>query len=154
MENNMQSKQADKLIFFGLVLFLIGLIVGLFIHNMANPRMALSAHLEGVMNGMFLMILGLIWKRLILSKAMLTASYLLVIYGTFANLLAVLLAAATGFGKMMPIAGGKDGGGALEGIITFLLISLALCMIAVCTMVLVGYYRYMHSKSNTNKEVN
>lgn len=154
MENNMQSKQADKLIFFGLLLFLVGLVVGLFIHNMANPRMALSAHLEGVMNGMFLMILGLIWKRLMLSKALLTASYWLVIYGTFANLLAVLLAAATGFGKMMPIAGGKDGGETIEGIITFLLISLALCMIAVCIMVLMGYYRYMGSKNNTNKEIN
>ena len=51
METNTQTKQADNLIFLGLILFLLGLIIGLFVQNMANPRMALSAHLEAVMNG-------------------------------------------------------------------------------------------------------
>ena len=59
MVSNTQTKQAEKLIFLGLILFLVGLSVGLMVQNMANPRMALSAHLEGVMNGMFLVILGL-----------------------------------------------------------------------------------------------
>jgi len=56
----LQPKQADRLIFLGLLLFFLGLLAGLFVQNMANPRMALSAHLEGVMNGMFLVLLGLI----------------------------------------------------------------------------------------------
>lgn len=143
MDNKCQSNQANKLVLFGLVLFLLGLIVGLLVHNMANPRMALSAHLEGVMNGMFLMVLGLIWNRLSLSAKLLKATYYLVIYGTFANLTAVIIAAVTGFGAMMPIAGGKEGTPALEGIITFLLISLALCMIAVCIIVITGFYKNM-----------
>lgn len=143
MEINIQSKQADKLVFLGLILFLIGLLVGLFVHNMTNPRMALSAHLEGLMNGMFLIILGLIWKRLALSKKLLKISFWLVLYGTFANLLAVLIAAITGFGKMMPIAGGVEGTMPIEGIISFLLISLSLCMIAVCVIVVFGYYKYL-----------
>lgn len=147
MEINTQSNQADKLIFLGIFLFLLGLIIGLFVHNMANPRMALSAHLEGVMNGMFLMILGLIWNRLILSKTILNITYRLVVYGTFANLTAVIIAAITGYGKMMPIAGGQEGTAVVEGIISFLLISLALCMIAVCIIVLIGFYKYM-KKSN------
>ena len=147
MEINTQSNQADKLIFLGIFLFLLGLIIGLFVHNMANPRMALSAHLEGVMNGMFLMILGLIWNRLILSKTILNITYRLVVYGTFANLTAVIIAAITGFGKMMPLAGGQEGTALPEGIISFLLISLALCMIAVCIIVLIGFYKYM-KKSN------
>lgn len=62
MVSNTQTKQAEKLIFLGLTLFLAGLSVGLFVQNIANPRMALSAHLEGVMNGMFLVIIGVIWK--------------------------------------------------------------------------------------------
>ena len=33
---------------------LSGFITGLFVQHMANPRMGLSAHLEGVMNGMLL----------------------------------------------------------------------------------------------------
>ena len=143
METNAKSKQSDKLIFLGLILFLLGLIIGLFVQNMANPRMALSAHLEAVMNGMFLVILGLIWKRLVLSITLLTVTFWLSIYGTFANLAAVLIAAVTGYGKMMPIAGGKEGAGAAETLISFLLISLALCMIAVCLLVLTGFYKSM-----------
>lgn len=149
MENNTQSKQADKLIFSGLILFLIGLVIGLLVQNMANPRMGLSAHLEGIMNGMFLVILGLIWKRLRLSKTLLKATFWLVVYGTFANLLAVVIAAVTGFGKMMPIAGGQEGTQAMEGLISFLLISLGLCMLAVCIIVLIGFYKHM--KQNTNE---
>lgn len=108
MKNNFQTLQANKLIFLGLILFLLGLVIGLFVHNMTNPRMALSAHLEGVMNGMFLILLGLLWKQLVLSKTWLTITFWLTVYGTFANLLAVIIAAITGFGKMMPFAGGHE----------------------------------------------
>ncbi|HRP56731.1 hypothetical protein [Agriterribacter sp.] len=110
--------------------------------------MALSAHLEGVMNGMFLVILGLIWKRLMLSRILLNATFWLVIYGTFANLLAVVIAAVTGFGKMMPIAGGQEGTGAIEGLVSFLLISLSLCMLAVCIIVLAGFYTHMRQHTD------
>lgn len=148
MEKNTQSNQADKLIFLGLILFLLGLAVGLFVQNTANPRMALSAHLQGVMNGMFLVVLGLIWKRLILALTLLKATFWLVVYGTFANLVAVIIAAVTGFGKMMPIAGGQEGMGVMEGLISFLLISLSLCMIAACIIVLIGFYKHMKQRTN------
>ena len=148
MEINIKNQQANKLVFLVLIQFLLGLLIGLFIQNMANPRMALSAHLEGVMNGMFLMILGLIWSRLVLSKKVLTVTLWLAVYGTFANLLAVVVAASTGFGKMMPIAGGVDGKGITEGLISFLLISLALCMLAVCCIVLFGFYKHMKTPVN------
>jgi hydroxylaminobenzene mutase len=143
MESNAQTKQADKLIFLGLILFLLGLMVGLFVQQMPNPRMALSAHLEGVMNGLFLVMLGLIWKQLVLSATWLRVTFWLAIYGTFANLAAVLIAAITGYGKMMPIAGGKEGEGKTEAVISFLLVSLALCMMAVCVIVLTGFYKKM-----------
>ena len=148
MVSNTQIKQSEKLIFLGLILFLIGLSVGLVVENMANPRMALSAHLEGVINGMFLIILGLIWKRLILSKTLLILTFWLVVYGTFANLIAVIISAVTGFGKMMPIAGGQEGTRVIEGLISFLLISLALCMLAVCIIVLIGFYKHMKQHIN------
>lgn len=152
MKNQIQAKQANNLIFFGLLLFVLGLAVGLFVQNMANPRMALSAHLEGVMNGMFLMVLGLIWQRLLLSAVWLKATFLLAIYGTFANLTAVIIAAITGFGKMMPIAGGKEGAGIAEGLISFLLVSLALAMLAVCGIALTGFYRYMKQPASAISE--
>ncbi|SDE25077.1 hydrogenase [Niabella drilacis] len=143
MENQASTKQSGKLLFLGLLLFLLGLIIGLFVHNMANPRMALSAHLEGVMNGIFLMVLGLIWKRIRLSKKALAITFWLAVYGTFANLAAVIIAAVTGFGKMMPLAGGQEGPAFLDGVISFLLVSLSLCMVAVCILSLTGVYRHM-----------
>lgn len=53
-----------------------------------------------------------------------------------------------GLGKMMPIAGGEEGTGVIEGLISFLLISLSLCMIAVCIIVLIGFYKHMRQHTN------
>ena len=145
MNSHIQSRQANQLIFSGFVLFFLGLLIGLFIQNLTNPRMGLSAHLEGVMNGMFLMILGLIWNRLYLSRILLNTTFWLVIYGALANVLAVVIAAVTGFGKMMPIAGGREGIQPIEGLISFLLISLALSMLAACIIVLIGLYKNLRN---------
>jgi hydroxylaminobenzene mutase len=49
-------------------LFLLGLLTGLVEQNLANQRMGLAAHLEGVMNGTFLLALGAIWTRVRLSR--------------------------------------------------------------------------------------
>jgi (hydroxyamino)benzene mutase len=105
--------------------------------------MGLTAHLEGVMNGMFLVILGLIWNRLVINDRWLSITFCLILYCSFANFVAVTIAAITGAGKMMPIAGGKAGTPVVEGLISFLLITLAFAMIFVCVVVLTGLYRNM-----------
>ncbi len=148
MKNDLQTKPyAEWLLFLGIVLFTLGLTVGLFIPLMTNPRMGLSAHLEGTLNGMFLVILGLIWSKVILQDKWLKAIFWLTIYGSFANFVAVTIAAITGAGKMMPIAGGKEGTSIIETLISFLLISLALAMIIVCSLVLTGLYKYIKQSS-------
>lgn len=148
MKNNTTTKQyADWLLFLGVLLFLFGLLIGLFIPFMSNLRMGLSAHLEGIINGMFLVILGLIWRKLVLKDTWLTTAFWLVIYGSFANFVAVAVAAITGAGKMMPIAGGKEGTTFVEGLISFLLISLTLAMIVVCSIVLAGLYNFIKQSS-------
>ena len=148
MENTRHKKwQSNWLLFLGILLFLFGLLVGLFIPMLTNPRMGLSAHLEGVMNGMFLVILGLIWNKLVLNDKWLTSTFWLTIYGSFANFVAVLIGAINGAGKLMPIAGGKEGTSVVEGLISFLLISLALAMIFVCVVVLTGLLRYIKRPS-------
>ncbi len=148
MKNNGKTRPyADWLLFLGILLFLFGLVIGLFIPLMANTRMGLTAHLEGVMNGMFLVVLGLIWNKILLKERWLSTAFWLTIYGSFANFVAVTIAAITGAGKMMPIAGGKEGTSLEEGIISFLLVSLALAMIAVCCMVLTGLYKNIKQAS-------
>jgi hydroxylaminobenzene mutase len=75
----------------------------------------------------------------VLSRRILALTYGLAIYGTFANWAATLLAAAWGAGASMPIAAlGHKGTKAQEARIDFLLLSLALAMIAVCVLVLWG----------------
>jgi hydroxylaminobenzene mutase len=142
-----QINQANRLIFLGLLLFFLGLVIGLFVQNMTNPRMALSAHLQGITNGIFLMILGVVWGKLILSSRWLNITFWLTIYGTFANLIAVVIAAITGAGKMMPIAGGQEGSTGVEIIISFLLVSLSLTMLFICVLSMIGFRRYMKSST-------
>lgn len=123
----------------GIALFLIGLLTGLVIPRLSNPRMGLASHLEGVLNGMFLVALGLLWRRLNLPNGWLAITFWLAVYGTFANWLATFLAAFWGAGKLMPIAGmSRQGSSAEEGAIRFLLTTLSVAMIAVCLIVIVG----------------
>jgi hydroxylaminobenzene mutase len=144
MTESLKSNQSNQLIFLGLLLFLLGLISGLFVHNMTNPRMGLSAHLEGVMNGMFLIVLGLIWHRLHLSRTFFKITFWLVAFGTFANIAAVIIAAISGAGKMMPIAGGMEGAPFIEGVISFLLVALSFAMLATLFLVLWGFFKNMN----------
>ncbi|MCP9768879.1 hydrogenase [Lacihabitans sp. LS3-19] len=148
MENNTKTLQyANWLIFFGILLFLFGLLIAFCIPIMVNQRMGLSAHLEGTMNGMFLVILGLIWSKISLQGKWLKITFWLSIYSSFANFLAVTLGAITGAGKMMPIAGGKEGNFPVEGLISFLLITLAIAMVVVCILVLSGLYKFIKQSS-------
>lgn len=123
----------------GILLFLIGLLTGLAIPRLSNPRMGLASHLEGVLNGMFLVVLGLLWRRLYLPSSWLTLTFWLAIYGTFANWLATFLAALWGAGTLMPIAGmNRKGSSIQEKVIGFLLVSLSVATIAVCVIVILG----------------
>ncbi|MHA8059173.1 hydrogenase [Aquirufa nivalisilvae] len=139
METNLSSKQqADHLIFLGVFLFFLGLVIGLLIPILAKPRIGLSSHLEGVMNGMFLILLGLIWNRLTISTFWLKSTFRLAVFGTYINFLTIGLAAATGAGKLLPIAGGTEQGPMIESIITLGLISLSIAMLLVCILVMKG----------------
>lgn len=146
---NLRVLQSKRLVFMGVLLFFLGLFVGLFIPLMANPRMGLSTHLEGIMNGVFMTVLGLVWHRIDLSEKWLSTAFWLTIYGTFANFVAVLIAAITGAGKMMPIAKGQEKGPVLEAVISFLLVSLAVVMLVACVIILIGLYRNIKQKRET-----
>ncbi len=143
---NLESKkrQSDKLIYFGAVLFFIGLIIGLIVPIFANPRMGVSSHIEGVLNGMFLIVLGLIWYKVDLSNQWLKITFWSAIYGTFANCFGILIAAIFNAGKMLDIsANGQEGTPIVEGIVTFSLVSLSIAMLVACAAVLIGLRRNM-----------
>jgi (hydroxyamino)benzene mutase len=124
----------------GLILFLIGLLTGLAVPLLRNSRMGLSSHLEGVLNGMFLVLLGLLWPHTRLSHAWGVTAVTLIVYSAFANWLATLLAAAWGAGsRLAPIAAGDHKASAVkEHAVSFLLVSLSLAIVAGIVIVIAG----------------
>ncbi|UVO13121.1 hydrogenase [Mycobacterium sp. SVM_VP21] len=135
----MAADKGRALLWHGVFLFLLGLLTGMATGAMSNPRMGLSAHLEGVMNGLFLLALGLLWGRLRLSARWLTALFWLALYGTYVNWASTLAAAIFGTGRSTPIAGaGHHSGIWQENLVDAGLYSLSIAMLAVCVIVLVG----------------
>jgi len=115
----------------GLVLFLLGLLTGFALPTLKNPRMGLSSHLEGVLNGMFLVLVGLLWPHIHLPRTWALTAAGLIIYAAYINWLATLLAAAWGAGRRLaPIATGDHRASASkEGTVSLLLLSLGASLV-------------------------
>src|SRR5260370_40501938 len=92
-----------RLMWHGMLLFLLGLFTGLVEQHLTNPRMGLAAHLEGVMNGTFLVALGAIWVEVRLSARAKAGAYWGALYGTYVNWAVTTLAAVLGAANLSPI---------------------------------------------------
>ena len=127
----------------GLALFLVGLFTGFVVPSLKNPRMGLASHMEAHMNGLFLIVLGLLWPYVELSQSWELATVSLLVYGTWMNWLATLLAGIWGAGgRIMQIAAPDHvGSGLKEGVIKFLLISLSIADVIGVGLVLWGVLR-------------
>lgn len=137
--NATDAIRGHRLLQLGVLLFLLGLLVGFAIPTLANPRMGLTSHMQGIVNGIFLVVLGLLWPNLSLPQAGSKGLFWLAIYGTFANWAVTLLAAYWGAGTSMPIAAlGNEGTPMQEATIDVLLISLSVAMVVVSVLVLWG----------------
>ena len=92
-----------RLMWHGMCLFVLGLVTGFAEPHFANMRMGLAAHLEGLMNGTFLVALGAgglaalglaAWQETLVTMGFLTvgisivASSMLVLWGLRAKALA------------------------------------------------------------------
>jgi hydroxylaminobenzene mutase len=131
-----------RLIWHGLLLFLLALLVGLVVPLLTNPRMGLSAHLIGLMGGMFLMLLGLIWREHSLGPRAASVAFWSALYGSYVNLVATLLAAYWGTGWLTPIAAaGYLARPWQEFLVGFGLITLSIAMVMSCALLLWGMRR-------------
>lgn len=129
---------------------MMGLIIGLFVPLFANPRMGLSSHIEGVLNGIFLIVLGLIWYKIELSDTWLKVTFWLALYGTFANCLGMFIAAVFNAGKSLTVAAnGQEGSPVVEAIVMFILVSLSLAMLAICFAILIGLFRNIKKENKS-----
>jgi hydroxylaminobenzene mutase len=131
-----------RLMWHGMLLFLIGLITGLLETRFTNIRMALAAHLEGVMNGTFLVALGAIWAQLRLSPGLERAAFCGALYGAYGNCAITTLAAILGTGALSPItAAGRQAPPWQEQLVTIGFASVGLVIIATSLLVLWGLRR-------------
>lgn len=133
----------ESLFVLGLILFLLGLLTGLAVPASKNPRMGVASHLQGMTNGPFLIIVGLLWPYLNLSQLWSVVTVVLLVYGTYANWLATQLGAIWGAGRRFaPRATGDHRASAgKERVVDFLLVSLAPAMILATVLLIVGVVR-------------
>jgi (hydroxyamino)benzene mutase len=123
----------------GMCLFLVGLLTGLAEQHFANIRMGLAAHLEGVMNGAFLVALAAVWTEVRLSPRPKAVAYWAVLCGTYGNWLVTTLAAIFGTAALSPILGeGHRGQSWQEVLVTVGFQFVAVTIIGSSAMILWG----------------
>jgi hydroxylaminobenzene mutase len=131
-----------RLIWHGMFLFLLGLLTGFMETKFTNLRMGLAAHLEGVMNGTFLVALGAVWMEVRLPLKLKAVAYWSALYGAYVNWVATALGAALGAAALSPITGA--GHSALpwqETLMTALFMSVGLAIVGSSVLVLWGLRR-------------
>jgi len=128
-----------RLMWHGMCLFLLGLLTGFVEQHFANVRMGLAAHLEGVMNGTFLVALGAIWSEVRLSPSAKSIAYWTALYGTYVNWLVTTLAAVFGTAALSPIsAAGHSGRPWQESLVTAGFMSVGVVIVASSVLILWG----------------
>src|ERR1700722_9252500 len=128
-----------RLMWHGMFLFLLGLFTGFAEPHFVNMRMGLAAHLEGVLNGIFLLALGATWSEVRLSPGAKAAAFWTALYGSYVNWLVTTLAAAFGTGALSPItASGRTALAWQEQGVTIGFVSVAIAIILCSLLVPLG----------------
>jgi hydroxylaminobenzene mutase len=128
-----------RLMWHGMLLFLLGLVTGFAEPRFANIRMGLAAHLEGVMNGTFLIALGAIWNEVQLPSPAKTVAYWTLLYGTYVNWFVTMLAAVFGTAALSPItAVGHSGQAWQETLVTAGFMSVGVVIVISSALILWG----------------
>ena len=115
----------------GFVLFMLALLTGFLIPALLNKKMALAAHVTGIMNALVLIALGLAWGLLTVSPLQANLTRGAFLYGTYANWIASRLAAVWGTSRLTPLAGaGYSAAPWKEAVVQAVQASLGLAMLA------------------------
>lgn len=137
------SRVDDRLLFYGVLLFVLSLLTGLLLAAapafVANPRGLLAGHLEAAMNGMGLMLVALFFPRVQFGAGQARACRVLLLYGAFANWLFTSVAGVFGTSLATPIAGaGHQASPAVEMLVQAGLVTVALTTLVAWGLLLMG----------------
>ena len=123
----------------GFVLILLALLGAFLVPLAALPRLAVAAHTIGVLSGLLLLLLGVIWPQFGLGKGQLRLLKWSWLLSSYLNWLACLVGAQIGAGGMTPVAAmGQTGSAAAELAIAISLISVALISLLAVSLSLWG----------------
>ena len=115
----------------GFALFTLALLTGLAVPAFLNHRMAVAAHLTGVVNALLLIALGLAWGLLAMSPVQARLTRGVFLFATYANWGTSCLAAAWGTSRLTPLSGaGYSAAPWKESVVQVLQVSLALAILA------------------------
>jgi len=125
-----------KLIFWGIVLFFLGLLQGALVQTF---------HKAAVQSGMAMMIFGFIIDSLCLTKSFKKVTYYTNITGMYFIWFGITLSAILGASKALPIAGkGFSATSSIEGAIEILIITGAVASIVSVGLVLAGLFKKLN----------
>lgn len=128
-----------RLLFHGVGLFLIGLLTGLAEARFTNVRMGLAAHLEGVMNGTFLLAVGAVWGEVRLSGRAAGLTFMALLGGAYANWAVTTSAAILGTSALSPVtAAGHHAVDWQEILVTAGFVIVGVAMISAATLLMWG----------------
>ena len=131
-----------RLLWHGTAMVLLGLATGGFLQSFANPRLALAAHVGGMMNGTLVMVIGAAWAEIALSAGLARFLFWSLVYSGYVNWVGLVLAAGFGTTLTTPLLG--DGTPAQpwqENLVAFCLVSGAVVTLAGIGLVLAGLRR-------------
>jgi (hydroxyamino)benzene mutase len=136
------ADDARRVAWHGMVLVLAGLLMGIVVPQLRNPRMGLSAHVATVMNGILVVALGALWDRLALGARAEAATRWLLVVSSYLLSVALFAAAMLGTSASTPLAGAGHAGTPLaEAAVTAALMTGAPAMLVACALVLYGLGR-------------
>lgn len=128
-----------RLLWHGMFLFFLGLCTGLVEQQFSNPRMGLAAHLEGVMNGTLLLVIGAVWMDVHLTLRNKAIAYWAVLYGAYANWGVTTLAAILGTNAMSVVTGaGQAAAPWEESLVTAGFMSVGVAIVMAALLILWG----------------
>jgi hydroxylaminobenzene mutase len=128
----METRKAELLLIrAGFVLFTLALVTGLAVPTFLNPRMAVAAHLTGVLNALVLIALGLTWGFLAWGAVQAKLTRAAFLYSAYASLGTSCLAAAWGTSRLTPLAGaGQSAAPWKEAVVQGLQVSIVVVILA------------------------
>ncbi len=136
----MLSRQGHRMLQIGVALFVFTALEGFVIPSLPVPRLGLSVHRLGALQGVMLLGLGLLWPRLRLGAAASRTAFWTYLYSSFATLVPYILAALWGAGHTtIPLAAGTARGSATqETVIKVILYSAAPTFLVSMALVIRG----------------